>query len=129
MKRYAKIENEKTKVCSVGIGTNEAFYRSIGMTEMEVEQAYNGRWYLSGYAPEPPAPTKEEQKERRAVAYATEVDPITAHIQRLRDEAEPNETRIAELIDERAEKVASIKSRYPYPEEEETGGDYDNGNA
>ena len=62
-----------------------------------------------------PAPTKEEQSEKRAQAYLTEVDPITAHIQRLRDE-EPESEKIAELLAERAEKVEEIKERYPYPE-------------
>ena len=61
MKRYAKIENEETKQVSVGTGTNVEFYRSIGMSEMEVEQAYNGQWYLKGYAPAKPEPTIEEQ--------------------------------------------------------------------
>ena len=51
MKVYAKIENQDSKVVSVGIGTNEAFYQSIGMELMEVEQGYDGNWYLSGYAP------------------------------------------------------------------------------
>ena len=37
MKKYAKIINEETKACEVGLGTNSAFYQSIGMTEMEVE--------------------------------------------------------------------------------------------
>lgn len=61
MKKYAKVVNEETKLCEVGVGTNSAFYRSIGMTEMEVEQAYNGQWYLKGYAPTKPEPTLEEQ--------------------------------------------------------------------
>ena len=51
---FAKIENQQTKECSVGLGTNAAFYESIGMTEMDVEQAYDGKWYLKGYAPEKP---------------------------------------------------------------------------
>lgn len=51
---YAKIINEETKEVSVGVGTNTKFYKSIGMTEMDVEQAYNGQWYVKGYAPEEP---------------------------------------------------------------------------
>ena len=51
MLKYAKIINEKTKECEVGIGTNTEFYKSIGMIEMDVEQSYNGAWYVSGYAP------------------------------------------------------------------------------
>ena len=54
MKKYAKINNEQTKSVDVGVGTNTTFYKSIGMTEMEVEQAYNGQWYLLGYAPTQP---------------------------------------------------------------------------
>ena len=56
---YAKIINEETKSCEVGLGTNIAFYQSIGMSEMEVEQAYDGSWYLKGYAPEKPIEQKE----------------------------------------------------------------------
>lgn len=61
MLKFAKITNEKTKACQVGLGTNEKFYRAIGMTELEVEQAYDGSWYLKGYAPQKPEPTIEEQ--------------------------------------------------------------------
>ena len=38
MKKYAKITDEKTKLCNVGIGNKIEFYKSIGMSEMEVEQ-------------------------------------------------------------------------------------------
>lgn len=31
------------------------------MTEMEVEQAYNGEWYLKGYAPIKPEPTIQDK--------------------------------------------------------------------
>ena len=114
MKKYAKIINEETKQCEVGMGTNAQFYESLGMSKMDVGQAYNGAWYVEGYLPEP---TKKEQSEKRATAYQQEVDPITAHIQRLRDEEEPDEEEIADLIEERNQKVEEIKERYPYPEE------------
>lgn len=52
--KYAKVINEETKECSVGIGTNDSFYKSIGMAKMEVEQSYNGSWYLAGYSPAKP---------------------------------------------------------------------------
>ena len=65
MKKYARIVNEETKSCEVGTGTNTAFYQSIGMSEMEVEQAYDGSWYLKGYAPE--KPTEQKEAEVRAV--------------------------------------------------------------
>lgn len=47
----AKIIDMNTKECSVGFGTDVSFYHSIGMSEMEVEQAYNHKWYVKGYAP------------------------------------------------------------------------------
>lgn len=59
MIKYAKIENEKTKEVSVGVGTNTEFYKSIGMIEMDVEQAYNGQWYVKGYAPAEPETEKQ----------------------------------------------------------------------
>lgn len=64
--------------------------------------------------PEPTPPTTEEIKKLRAAAYAEEVDCITAHIQRLRDETPIPDGEIAELIAEREAKVAEIKERYPY---------------
>ena len=62
----------------------------------------------------------EEMRQARADAYASEVDPITAHINRLRDEeATTNEleAEIRALIEERKTRVAEIKARYPYPSE------------
>lgn len=63
MIKYAKIINEETKQCSVGIGSNTAYYQKNGMTEQDVEQAYDGNWYLAGYAPAKPEPTVQEQIE------------------------------------------------------------------
>ena len=116
---YAKIIDEKTKACSVGLGTNVEYYRSIGMTEMEVEEAYDGSWYLAGYAPAKPEPTKEEQQKAREEAYRAEVDPITCHINRLKDEEQTPEViaEIASLVEERKAKVEEIKARYPYVSE------------
>lgn len=53
----AKVVNEETKEVSVAFGSK---YPS-DYTEMEVEQAYNGNWYIKGYAPDKPAPTVQEQ--------------------------------------------------------------------
>ncbi len=55
MIKYAKLVNENTKLVNVGLGTDENFYKSIGMKKMDVEQAYNGEWYLKGYCPSSPA--------------------------------------------------------------------------
>ena len=120
MKKYAKIINEETRACEVGLGTNNNFYASIGMEEMEVEQDYAGNWYLAGYAPAKPEPTKEEQQKARQDAYKAEVDPITCHINRLKDEEQTEEViaEIASLVEERKAKVDEIKQRFPYPVEE-----------
>lgn len=82
MIKYAKIINEETKQCEVGVGTNTEFYKSIGMTEMDVEQAYNGQWYVKGFAPVQPEPTIDEQNavisDKRASEYARLIDPLHA---------------------------------------------------
>ena len=65
MLKYAKVVNEETKACEVGLSTNSAFYKSVGMSEMEVEQAYDGQWYVKGFAPE--KPVEEKEAEVRAV--------------------------------------------------------------
>ena len=51
MQKYAKIIDEQTKLCEVGIGTDNAYYESIGLSLMDVEQAYTGQWYVRGFAP------------------------------------------------------------------------------
>lgn len=117
MKKYAKIIDNTTNECEVGLGTNDEFYISIGMEKMDVEHAYNGAWYLKGYVPEEPAPTEEEQRQKRELAYTLEVDPITCHINRLYDEEQTEEViaEIEALKQERSEKVEEIKCRFPYP--------------
>lgn len=84
MLKYAKIIDEKTKQCFVGLNnlddiycdeiaydengnpyelkmTYKKYYESIGMSEIEVEQAVCGQWYLQGYIPEPTVEEKEAQ--------------------------------------------------------------------
>lgn len=76
MLKYAKIVDEETKRCEVGLGTNGKFYQSIGMSEMEVEQAWNGSWYVSGYAPEKPKEVKEQEARQVRNSYLVDfVDP------------------------------------------------------
>ena len=65
MKKFVKILDNESKLCSIGIGTDTEFYRSIGMSEMEVEQAYDGSWYVKGFAPE--KPVEELQAQVRSV--------------------------------------------------------------
>lgn len=61
-------------------------------------------------------------EETRASLYAAKVDPITAHINRLRDEevVTPElEAEIATLIEKRKLLVEEIKAQHPYPVVEE----------
>ena len=84
----------------------------------------DGTYYKVVALPEPTPPTEEEIRQMREQAYVAEVDPITAHIQRLRDMEQTEEIKIeiAELIAERDAKVAEIKERYPYNEGENNDG-------
>ena len=74
MLKYAKITDQETKACQVGLGTNTAFYKSIGMTEQDVEKSWNGTWYLSGYAPEEPQEEKDKKEIERLKQELTETD-------------------------------------------------------
>ena len=76
MLKYAKIVNEETKQCEVGTGTNTEFYKSIGMTEMDVEQAYDGGWYVKGYAPVQPEPTEYEKAQARIAELKAEITSV-----------------------------------------------------
>ena len=64
---------------------------------------------------------QEEVEQTRKQLYIAEVDPITAHINRLRDEELTPEVaaEIAELVEERKIKVEEIKANNPYPVVEE----------
>ena len=59
---YAKIINNETRACIVGIGTNTEYYRSIGMIEMAVERGYDGTWYEKGHAPQRPLEEARTEK-------------------------------------------------------------------
>lgn len=104
MKKYAKIENEETKICSVGLGTDTEFYQSLGMSEMDVEQAYNGDWYITGYAPEKPQDLiiREEITELKEKLSASDYAVI-----KIAEGAATGE-EYAELIQQRGEWRAKI---------------------
>lgn len=99
MKKYAKIMNEETKECSVGLGVNIAFYESVGMEEMEVEQAYNGSWYVHGFSPEKPEPTYAEKR-------LSEYPPIPEQLDMIYWD-KVNGTNLWQ------EKITEIKNKYP----------------
>ena len=52
MIKYAKVINNETGLCEVGLGTKTAFYKAQGMKELDVEQSeINNNWYLSELCP------------------------------------------------------------------------------
>lgn len=62
---FYKIIDKKTKKVNVGLGTNQDFYESIDMIKCnddEVEQGYDGAYYLKGYAPQKPLEELKEEK-------------------------------------------------------------------
>lgn len=115
MLKYAKIVNEETKACEVGVGTNTAFYKSIGMKEQEVEQAYDGSWYLKGCAPEKPAPTYEEVDKAREDYRKEHIDSKTAMRSRKMANGTWTEEDEQAYLQLDAEATAWIEENLPYP--------------
>lgn len=88
---------------------------NVTFDELVERRNLPNRYFQIGYPPEPHVPTQEEQRQKRAFAYQRQVDPLTSHIQRLRDMTPLPEEEIAELVLERDAKVEEIKQLYPYP--------------
>ena len=63
MQKYAKIVNEETGACIVGLGDDAGYYESQGMTLMDVEESASGGWYLAGMAPQPQTSSEWVNKE------------------------------------------------------------------
>lgn len=76
MIKYAKITNEKTGLCEVGLGTNTEFYTLIGMVLLDVQQSdIDNQWYLSEKCPMKTDEQKEqEEKARIAKLFLTGAD-------------------------------------------------------
>ena len=59
MIKFAKVINDETFLCEVGLGSNSNFYKSIGMKEQDVEiSEIDNNWYLAEKCPH----KSEEQK-------------------------------------------------------------------
>lgn len=89
---------------------------SNGKTIVEIEQENGVRRFE---IQELPLPTKEEISALREQLYIKDADPITCHINRLKDEEQTPEiiAEIETLKAERATVIAKIKEENPYPEE------------
>lgn len=113
-----KIENGK-----LGFVTpNEEVAKSLGweiaIDSDEVVKGYDGDTYVKGYEPiKSIEQLTEEVRVERERRYVSEVDPLTAQINRLRDEEQTPDiiARIEEVKLQRSAKVAEIKEANPYP--------------
>lgn len=99
MKKYAIITNEQTKSVAVGEKGSVEFFTSIGMIEMEVEQAYDGSWYVAGHCPAEPEKTYAEKRLSEYPAISDQLDMIYWD--------KVNGTNLWQ------EKIAEIKAKYP----------------
>ena len=119
---YAKIINENTKQCEVGTGTNVKFYKSIGMTEMDVEQAYNGQWYVKGQAPVQPEPIEYEKAQARIAVLKAEIASVDyKQFKYLRGELTAEEwEEVKAYIQARTAEINELESVVDQTETEET---------
>lgn len=100
MFKYVKFDENSGLCTEVGTGTNTAFYKSIGMVDMEVEQAYDGSYYLKGYAP-----TKSGDEQALEELQKEQTD-LNAQIKQLKDQL-----LTATLADD-TDQIESIKAQY-----------------
>lgn len=97
---YCNYDKNTKKCLEVGTGTNTNFYKSIGMVDMEVEQAYDGSYWLKGYAP-----TKSDDEQALEELQKAQTS-LEAQIEQLKDQL-----LTATLADD-TEQVAAIKAEY-----------------
>ena len=65
MIKFAKVINEQTGLCEVGLGSNADFYKSIGMIELDVQQSdIDNNWYLTEKCP-----TKTEEQKQQEMNF------------------------------------------------------------
>ena len=88
----------------------------------DVEQAYNGYWYLKGYAPVQPISEQNDAiRAKREQLYSSQIDPLHARKARkviLNDWSEANE---AEYVAEVARISKEIEDENPYMDEHLNG--------
>ncbi|MDR1952350.1 MAG: hypothetical protein LBQ37_02400 [Elusimicrobiota bacterium] len=140
MKKYAMDIDAETKECrSVGVGTDKEFYKKLGMKEMEVEQAFDGKYYLKGYAPQPSTEyLNNETKMKRQAAYSAEADLIKLDLDEQKEvydamvesgSAKKELTAQKKVVDNlRSQWLASkneIRKRHPYVSDIKENGDED----
>ena len=110
---YSKIKDENTKEYEV-INQEEA--KNLGWKQNDLEFAYNGKFYLSGFVPQQSIEEQNEQiRQQRQSRYVMESDPLRLDY----DEALAREQDNAEQL--KQEWLASkdkIREELPYIVEE-----------
>ncbi len=80
MLKWAKVIDEETKQCEVGLGDDASYYLQHHMHKMDVEQACNGSWFLKGYAPSRKLPSWVENRINELKELLKEYDYIGVKI-------------------------------------------------
>lgn len=66
MIKYAKVINDVSGLCEVAEGSDIDFYKSIGMTQLDIEQSdVDNNWYLSELCPHKSEEEKEQEEKER----------------------------------------------------------------
>lgn len=95
------------------IGKTESDIQEFG--DEEVELAYDGSWYVKGYAPVQPVDEyNQEQSNKRSQAYNDRTDPLTLRKMRKLALNEWTEEDEAQYIAEIQAISKSIEEEYPY---------------
>lgn len=89
-----------------------------GFSEREIEQGFDGNWYLKGYAPKEPIEHKNEQiRQQRQSRFTSESDPL--YLDYVEAQARGDET-----VDEKKQlwldKKDEIRAELPYVVEVKT---------
>ena len=117
MRKYAKIIDNSKKTCIVGMGDDAVYYKSIGMSEMDVEQGYDGNWYVQGYAPQKPNPTKDDVSDMRKEYRRETIDDKTAERSRKMANGSWTPQDEVDYLEFDARITAYIEEHFPYPAE------------
>lgn len=113
--KYVKVVNQLSKQCLVGLGQDENYYKSLGFEKREVEKAYDGIYYLAGFAPKKPQELVSKERifelkknlsntDYKAIKYAEgliseeEYAEIKASRQAWRDEINELEKELSEKL-------------------------------
>lgn len=75
-KRYSKLIDKSTNEVVVCDNSQKDVFIKQGFVEQEVEQAYNGKWYLKGYAPAEPEKSYAEKRIAEYPAIVEQLDMI-----------------------------------------------------